>query len=142
MFQLTITATALLALQVAARNPELQSMGLMELHNSTINCDLHSCRYSFSLHGIHSGVETAMTPCNFSVTATPPHIHFENVGCEPSDIYRVNGAWGANTSIVMCFTNIQQGVYAWFGFDEWEIRGGKSVTFKDSPVYMIGEFSK
>lgn len=41
------------------------------------------------------------------------------------------------SSVVLCFTNSQENLWAFFGFDPWEFHSGPPKT---SPAYRIGLF--
>ncbi|RYP40940.1 hypothetical protein DL769_011696 [Monosporascus sp. CRB-8-3] len=135
----------------------LQSVGDWVLSGGQIVCVGEAfCDYYFVISG---GGDTGTTKtmhhrCHFQVEpeggVPADAMQFQDVGCDggvANDTFRVNGSWeekeeGDGPDIVICVTNIVDRVWAFFGFDDWEIENGRVADNKSSPVYPVGKFEK
>ncbi|CAJ2507528.1 Uu.00g087140.m01.CDS01 [Anthostomella pinea] len=141
----TAAALAILAspaLVAASNGHTLKPVGTWVLRDSYIGCVGGACDYTFAIdEGRNNVHECGFTVRSPSDDVAPDHLHFESVVCQGSEnTIRVNGAWGSNHSIVLCFTDLGKNTYAWFGFDDWEIEDDNIVTSKESPAYPVGDF--
>ncbi|KAI5924160.1 hypothetical protein F4810DRAFT_665966 [Camillea tinctor] len=141
MLALRTLAAWFLAREPADIGHKFMRVGNWSLFDSSINCGPMSCDYAFNLF---EDEQLRTYACDFTVHShevPPDQTHFEAAVCHgAADTHRVNGAWASNHSIVLCFTNIEEEVSAWFGFDDWEIAGGIEAPNKTSPAYTIGDF--
>ncbi|RYO92549.1 hypothetical protein DL766_002370 [Monosporascus sp. MC13-8B] len=120
-------------------------------------CDYHFVVSSSGGGGGGGGDSTVKTThhrCHFQVESEDDvpadAMQFQDVGCDDgvaNDTFRVNGSWeekerGDRPDIVLCVTNVVDRVWAFFGFDDWEIQNGRVADNKSSPVYPVGRFEE
>ncbi|RYP25244.1 hypothetical protein DL765_000125 [Monosporascus sp. GIB2] len=135
----------------------LQPVGQWVLSGGQIVCVGEAfCDYYFviSSSGGDSTAKTTHRRCHFQVESEDgvpaDAMQFQDVGCDggvANDTFRVNGSWeekedGDRPHIVLCVTNVVDRVWAFFGFDDWEIQNGRVADNKSSPVYPVGKFEK
>ncbi|RYP61353.1 hypothetical protein DL770_009801 [Monosporascus sp. CRB-9-2] len=137
----------------------LHSVGDWVLSGGQIVCVGEAfCDYYFVISSNGGGGDgTANTThhrCHFQVESEEgvpaDAMQFQDVGCDggvANDTFRVNGSWeekeeSDRPDIVLCVTNVVDRVWAFFGFDDWEIQHGRVADNKSSPVYPVGTFEK
>ncbi len=122
----------------------LEAVGHWELTKNQIVCvEDYLCDYYFLMTG---PVDDTLYVCHFQVRGedgVPANkTQFRGASCGPNDSLRVNGSWEDGRNIVLCFTHVAAKVWAFFGFDRWEIESGRLALDKYSPVYPISVFEK
>ncbi|RYP49681.1 hypothetical protein DL768_004654 [Monosporascus sp. mg162] len=134
----------------------LHSVGDWVLSRGQIVCVGEAfCDYYFVISsGGDSTAKTTHHQCHFQVESEggvlADAMQFQDIGCDggvANGTFRVNGSWeekegGDGPDIVLCVTNVVDRVWAFFGFDDWEIRNGRVADNKSSPVYAVGKFEK
>lgn len=124
----------------------LHSVGNWTLHRSQIVCGGDRgdfCDYFFLLADF---INYEDYTCSFQTPRVDPshpdRMQFQNISCGQNNTFRVNGAWDADGNIVLCFTNVVRRLWAFFGYDRWELKDGRIGPDRESPVYPVGVFEK
>ncbi|KAK8063439.1 hypothetical protein PG996_008091 [Apiospora saccharicola] len=142
--------------------PSPAGPNLWTITDHRIACNPAECMYSFNIAEKPNLMEPQQAPthCEFTVDAgggglgsaaaaagalPANRTSFQDKICggeydgegTSNNSYTVNGGYMNTSSVVLCFTNSDEGLWAFFGFDPWEFLSGPQKT---SPAYQIGWF--
>lgn len=126
-----------------------EKVGVWTLENFGRYCDQYGavCAYHFSIvedNFSESGPRDTW-PCTFTVLGengkAANETDFQDVPCSAGlPVYRVNGGWNSDGYMVVVVTNLGDQAYAFFGYKDEDLDGGKSVDVETRPAYVVGTY--
>lgn len=128
-----------------------EKVGEWTLQNFGRDCDGYGalCAYHLSIveDNFNEDGPRKGWPCTFTILGvddTPANkTDFQDAECAVGlPVYRINGGWDSEGFMVIVVTNTGDQVYAFFGYQDEDLEGGRSVDVQTRPAFDVGTYEE